>query len=36
MLDEKPQKTNSIYDEAQYIEKLKKRNSPLIKFIQNA
>jgi hypothetical protein len=28
-------KTHSIYDEAQYIEQLKKRNSPLIKFIQN-
>lgn len=29
-------KTNSIYNEAQYIEQLKKKNSPLIKFIQNA
>ncbi|MCH7685979.1 MAG: IS110 family transposase [Planctomycetes bacterium] len=29
-------KTNSIYDEALYIEQLKKRNSPLVKFIQNA
>ncbi len=29
-------KTNSIYDEAQYIQQLKKRNSPLVKFIENA
>ena len=29
-------KDHTIYDEAQYIQQLKKRNSPLVKFIQNA
>jgi len=29
-------KTNTIYNEAQYIQQLKKRNSPLVKLIQNA
>jgi transposase len=29
-------KTNSVYNESQYIQQLKKRNSPLIKFIEMA